>query len=265
MDKLILGRYIPGNSIVYKLDPRGKLLATFFFIGIIFLSNNWQTYLIALLFSIGAVAATKISPKIFWQGIRPMIWLILFTSALQVFFTAGGTTYFHWWIITISSFGLVNGMFIFLRFVMIILISTVLTLTTPPLSIADAMESLLKPLKVVRFPVTQIALVMSIALRFVPTLMDETTKIMNAQRARGVDFGAGNIFKQMKSIIPLLIPLFVNSLKIAFDLSQAMESRGYQGGEGRTKFRILQWHWIDLTTFGYFAVLTILLVIFRTH
>lgn len=265
MDKLILGRFIPGDSIVYKLDPRGKLLATFFFIGIIFLANNWLTYLIVTLFSLAAVLATKISLKVFWRGVRPMIWLILFTSALQVLFTAGGQTYFHWGIITISEFGLINGFYIFLRFVLIILVSTVLTLTTPPLSIADAMESLLKPLKVVKFPVTQIALVMSIALRFVPTLMDETVKIMNAQRARGVDFGEGNLFKQMKSIIPLLIPLFVNSLKIAFDLSQAMESRGYQGGDGRTKYRILRWQWLDLVNLGYFAILTILLVIFRTH
>ena len=265
MDKLILGRFIPGDSIVYKMDPRGKLLATFFFIGIIFLANNWLTYLIVTLFSLAAVVATRISLKVFWRGVRPMIWLILFTSALQVFFTAGGQTYFHWGIITISEFGLINAFYIFLRFVLIILISTVLTLTTPPLSIADAMESLLKPLKVIHFPVTQIALVMSIALRFVPTLMDETVKIMNAQRARGVDFGEGNLFKQMKSIIPLLIPLFVNSLKIAFDLSQAMESRGYQGGDGRTKYRILQWHWLDLINLGYFALMTGLLIIFRTH
>lgn len=265
MDKLILGRYIPGNTLIYRMDPRGKLLATFYFIGIIFLANNWQTYLIALIFALAAVAATKISPKIFWQGIRPMIWLILFTSALQVLFTAGGETYFHFWIITISQFGIVNGIYIFIRFVLIILMSTVLTLTTPPLSIADAMESLLSPLRYVKFPVTQVALVMSIALRFVPTLMDETLKIMNAQRARGVDFGEGNLFQQMKSIIPLLIPLFINSLQIAYDLAQAMDSRGYQGGEGRSKFRILQWSKLDLINLGYFVIFTILLLVFRTH
>ncbi len=263
MSKILIGRYLPGDSVVYKMDPRGKLIATFLFIAIIFLANNWQTYLIASLFSLVAVLATKLKLKVFWDGVKPLIWLILATSVLQLFFTSGGKVYWQWGVFVISSFGLVNAGFIFLRFVMVILISTVLTLTTMPLEIADGMEALLKPLKFIKVPVGEIALVMSIALRFVPTLMDETIKIMNAQRARGVDFNEGGLLNRAKAFIPLLIPLFINSLTTALDLATAMESRGYRGSDNRTRYRVLRWSRYDLVNLGYFVLLTLLLIIFR--
>ncbi len=150
-----------------------------------------------------------------------------------------------------------------MRFVLIIFMSTLLTLTTPPLSLADAIESILKPLKVVHFPVYEVALMLSIALRFVPTLMDETTKIMDAQRARGVDFGEGNLFQQMKAIVPILIPLFVSSFNRADDLATAMEARGYQGGEGRSKYRILKWRTRDTVAFITMGLLTVALLFLR--
>ena len=171
----------------------------------------------------------------FVRGVRPLIWLILFTVALQILFTTGGEVYWSWWIFNITEFGLQNGAFIFCRFVLIIFMSTLLTLTTPPLELSDAIEYILRPLKAIRFPVHEISLMLSIALRFVPTLMDETEKIMNAQRARGVDFGEGGLLQKMKAIVPLLIPLFVSSFNRAEDLATAMEARGYQGGEGRTE------------------------------
>lgn len=231
MDKLIFGRYIPGDSIIHRLDPRAKLLASFYFIGIIFLANNWQTYLFLFAFTMATIALSKIKYKFFINGVKPLIWLILFTVVLQVLFSRGGEVYFEWGPIVISQFGLLNGVFIFCRFVLIIFMSTLLTLTTAPLALTDAIEFLLRPLNVVKFPVHEIALMLSIALRFVPTLMDETEKIMNAQRARGVDFGEGNVFQQMKSIVPLLVPLFVSSFNRAEELATAMEARGYQGGK----------------------------------
>lgn len=162
--------------------------------------------------------------RFFINGVKPLIWLILFTVILQVLFSAsGGHVYFQWGIITISQLGLINGVYIFCRFVLIIFMSTLLTLTTPPLELSDAIEYLLMPLRAVHFPVYEVALMLSIALRFVPTLMDETEKIMNAQRARGVDFGEGNIFQQMRAVVPLLIPLFVSSFNRAEDLATAME------------------------------------------
>lgn len=263
MTKLLLGRYLPGDSWVHKLDPRTKLMASFYYIGIIFLANNWQTYLLMFIATMVMVAASKIKLGFFLRGVRPMIWLILFTVMLQVFFTKGGTTYWSWGWLAITQYGLTNGAFIFMRFVLIIFVSTLLTLTTQPLSLADAVESLLKPLRVLHVPVTELALVLQIALRFVPTLMDQTTKIMNAQRARGVDFGTGNLFQQMKAVVPLLIPLFVDSFGIAEDLATAMDARGYQGGDGRTKFRVLQYHQKDIAAGIVMVGLTISLVFLR--
>lgn len=265
MSKIIIGRYIPGNSIIYKIDPRGKLLACILFIFVIFLANNWITYAIISVFALITILATRLKLKVFWDGVKPLIWLILFTSVLQLFFTTGGTIYWNWWIFTISSFGITNAIYIFIRFTLIILISTVMTLTTMPLEIADAIEWLLTPLKIIKVPVDKIALVMSIALRFVPTLFDETIKIMNAQRSRGADFNDGGLIKRAKAIAPLLVPLFISSLETAVDLSTAMESRGYRGSEGRTRYRILRWSKYDLINLAFFIILVILLIVFRTH
>jgi len=265
VSKILIGRYVAGDSIIYRMDPRGKLLATILFILFVFLANNPVSYVIVTIFSFVAVAATKLKPKIFWDGVKPLIWLILFTSFLQLFFTVGGTVYWQWTIFALSSYGITNAVFIFIRFTVIILISTVMTVTTKPLEIADAIEWLLKPLKIVRVPVDKIALVMSIALRFVPTLFDETLKIMNAQRSRGADFNNGGLITRAKAITPLLVPLFINSLETAIDLSTAMESRGYRGDQGRTKFRVLRWSYLDLINLAYFILLLILLLVFRTH
>ena len=263
MDKLIFGRYIPGDSWIHKLDPRAKLLGTVIFIGIIFLANNWMTYLLLLAFALTAIRLSTIKLSFFINGVKPLIWLILFTVILQVLFTGGSTVYFDLGPIIISQEGLLNGVFIFCRFGLIIFMSTLLTLTTMPLSLTDAIEYLLRPLKVVKVPVYEIALMLSIALRFVPTLMDETEKIMNAQRARGVDFGEGNIFQQMKAIVPILIPLFVSSFNRAEELATAMEARGYKGGEGRTKYRQLEWVSRDTVAMLGYAVLTVGLVVLR--
>ncbi|RVU70844.1 MULTISPECIES: energy-coupling factor transporter transmembrane protein EcfT [Lactobacillus] len=265
MSKIIIGRYLPGNTLIYKMDPRGKLLATILFIFVIFLANNWLTYTIISLFALLAVWATRLKFKVFWDGVKPLIGLIFFTSLLQLFFTVGGKVYWKWWIFALSSYGITNAVYIFIRFTLIILISTVMTVTTMPLEIADALEWILKPLKLFKVPVDKIALVMSIALRFVPTLFDETLKIMNAQRSRGADFNNGGLIKRAKAITPLLVPLFINSLETAVDLSTAMESRGYRGSVGRSKYRILHWSKYDLYNLGYFILLIALLLIFRTR
>lgn len=263
MNKLLLGRFIPGDSILHRLDARAKLLGSFYYIVIIFFANNWPSYLLMFLFTMGAILLSKISLRFFLKGVKPLIWLIIFTTALQIFFTKGGTVYFSWWIFSLSEYGLINGAFIFCRFVLIIFISTLLTLTTPPLALADAIEYLLRPLNYIKFPVHEVSLMLSIALRFVPTLMDETEKIMNAQRARGVDFGDGNLVDKMKAIIPLLIPLFVSSFNRAESLATAMIARGYQGGEGRSKYRILKWQWKDSFAVLSFALLTVALIFLR--
>ena len=263
LDKLLLGRYLQGDSFIHRLDPRTKFLATFLFIIIVFLANNWLTYFILAIFTMIALLASKIPMSFFWNGVKPLLWVILFTVVLQMVFTTGGDVYVEWGFIKITSYGVINAVFIFLRFMFIIFISTLMTLATPPLQIADAMESIMKPLGKIGVPVHEIALMLSIALRFVPTLMDEAQKIMNAQRARGVDFGEGNLFEQMKAIIPILIPLFVSSFNRAEDLATAMEARGYQGGTGRSKYRVLTYGKIDGIAATSLVVLTIALVLFR--
>lgn len=211
-----------------------------------------------------AVFLSKINLNFFLKGVRPLIWLIIFTVALQMLFTRGGTLYWSWGVFSLSSYGIQNGLFIFCRFVLIIFMSTLLTLTTPPLSMSDAIESLLNPLKRFHLPVHEIALMLSIALRFVPTLMDETEKIMNAQRARGVDFSDGNLIQKVKAIVPLLIPLFVSSFNRAEDLATAMEARGYRGGEGRSKYRKLKWASRDTIVLVVFALATVILIFLRS-
>ena len=264
MEKLIFGRYIPGDSFIHRLDPRAKLMGAIWFIIIIFLANNWLTYVLLTVFVLTAVKLSEISPKFFINGVKPLIWLILFTVILQILFTSGSTIWFRFGPVIISQEGLLNGVFIFMRFVLIIFMSTILTLTTMPLSLTDAIEYLLRPLAAVKVPVHEIALMLSIALRFVPTLMDETEKIMNAQRARGIDFGEGNIYQQMKAIVPLLIPLFVSSFNRAEELATAMEARGYKGGEGRTKYRKLSWESRDTLVIAAFGLLSVSLFFLRT-
>lgn len=264
MDKLIFGRYVTGDSLIHRLDPRAKLLSTILFVVIIFLANNWITYLGLALFVGFGIYLSDIKLSFFINGVKPLIWLILFTVLLQVVFTAGDNVLFSWWVIVISKEGLINGAFIFMRFVLIIFMTTLLTLTTMPMSLTEAIEYLLHPGKKIGVPVHEIALMLSIALRFVPTLMDETEKIMNAQRARGIDFGEGNLYNQMKSIVPMLIPLFVSSINRAEELATAMEARGYKGGEGRTKFRQLTWQQRDTYLLGIYLAMAIFLIIFRT-
>lgn len=265
MSKIIIGRYIPSDSIIHRMDPRGKIIATFLFIFVIFLANNWQSYLIVTFFTLLSIYFTKLKVKMFWDGVKPLLGLILFTSLLQLFFAPSGKIYWQWWIFSISTMGTVNAIYIFLRFSLIILISTVMTLTTMPLEIAAAFEWIMSPLKFFKVPVAEISLIMSIALRFVPTLFDQTVKIMNAQRARGADFSSGNLIQRIKAIVPLLVPLFINSLEVAIDLATAMESRGYRSSEGRTRYRTLAWSKYDLYNLGFFMTLTILLMVFRRY
>ena len=245
MDKLILGRYIPGNSMIHRLDPRSKLLAMFAFLLLIFWANNLITNVLIIAFVFAMVLLSQIRPSFFINGLKPMIGIILFTTFFQVFFTPGASVLWEFWIFKVSIEGLQQALIIFIRFVLIIFFSTLLTLTTTPLSLADGIESGLAPLKRLKVPVHEIGLMLSMSLRFVPTLMDDTTRIMNAQRARGVDFNEGNLIQKVKSVIPILIPLFASSFKRADALATAMEARGYQGGEGRTKYRVLEWKLLD--------------------
>lgn len=245
-DNVLIGRYIQGDSVIHHLDPRTKLILSFVMIILVFMANSWLSYVLLIAFVMLAVILTGINLGVFIRGIRPMIWLILFTVIFQVLFSTGGTVYFQWGPIAVTSAGIINGVLIFVRLVLIIMMSTVLTLTTSPLELTDGIEHLLRPLERFGFPTHEIALMMSIALRYVPTLMDETQKIMNAQKSRGVEFDQGNFIDRVKAFVPILVPLFVSAFNRADEMANAMEARGYRGGEGRTKYRQLDYSRIDL-------------------
>lgn len=264
MDKLILGRYIPGDSLLHRLDPRSKLLAMFAFLLIIFWANNLVTNALLIAFVLSLILLSRIRLSFFINGVKPMIGIILFTTFFQIFFTPGTRVLWEFWIFKLSVEGLQQAAVIFVRFVLIIFFSTLLTLTTTPLSLADGIEAGLAPLKKIKVPVHEIGLMLSMSLRFVPTLMDDTTRIMNAQRARGVDFNEGNIIQKVKSVIPILIPLFASSFKRADALATAMEARGYQGGDGRTKYRVLDWKLADSLAILAMICLGLLLYFLKT-
>lgn len=260
-EKLLVGRYIPYDSFVHHLDARAKLLTTILYIVILFLANNWQSYLALILFAGLAIHLSKIPKAYFLKGVRPMLWLITFTALLQIFFTPGTNMLFSLGIVSLSQEGMARGVLIFSRFILIIIISTLLTLTTEALELADAIEFYLKPLNKMKFPVAETTMMLSISLRFVPTMVDEADVIMNAQRSRGVSFDEGTLIDRIKSFIPILVPLFISSYDRAPQLATAMEARGYQGGENRTKFRELTWKKNDsVTILG--CVLLFLLVYF---
>ena len=259
MEKMIFGRYVPGDSLVHRLDPRSKLVFVIAFVCIVFLANNTATYGILAAFTLFLVFLSRIPVRFLLAGLKPILWLILFTFLLQLLFTREGPLVFQLGWIKIYKVGIQQGLFISLRFLLLVLVTSLLTLTTTPISITDGLESLLGPFKKFKLPVHELALMISIALRFIPTLMDETEKIMKAQTARGTDFSGGPVKERAKAVIPLLIPLFVSSFKRAEDLAVAMEARGYRGGEGRTKYRLLIWRFRDTLVLIVIVLLTVVL------
>lgn len=263
MEKMIFGRYIPVDSPLHKMDPRAKLLTIIIFIAVVFLADNTLTYGLLAIFTLAAIWLSNIPIKFLFNGLKFLFWIILFTFFLHIFFTKEGDLLYKFGFIEIYQGGLRQGIFISLRFFFLLLVTSLLTLTTTPIEITDGIESLLKPLKKVGFPVHELSLMISIALRFIPTLMDETDKIMKAQMARGVDFSEGTIKQRSKAVVPLLIPLFINAFKRAEELATAMEARGYRGGEGRTKYRLLKWGMIDNIAILTLFILTILLLLLR--
>ncbi|WP_419954788.1 energy-coupling factor transporter transmembrane component T family protein [Neobacillus niacini] len=264
MEKMIIGRYVPAESLVHRLDPRSKLIIIFLFVCVIFLANNFLTYVLIGIYTFLMLGLSRIPVRFLYAGLKPVLWLVLFTLLLQVFFTKEGSLLYELGPIKIYEEGVRQGIFISMRFFFLILMTSLLTLTTTPIEITDGLETLLNPLKKIRFPVHEMALMMSISLRFIPTLMQETDKIMKAQIARGVDFSSGPVKERIKAVIPLLIPLFVSSFKRAEELAIAMEARGYRGGEGRTKYRLLSWKFADTLQLIILAVLTILLILLRS-
>ena len=239
LSEITIGQFFPGNSLVHRLDPRIKLVLTFAYIIAVFIPKNWVGLGVAVAFLVTAILLSRIPPKLMLKGLKPVIPLLLFTAIINLFYV-DGTPLVEFWIIRITWEGFFTAVFIAVRILCLIAASSLLTYTTSPTTLTDALERLMSPLRYIKVPVHEIAMMMTIALRFIPTLIEETDKIISAQKARGADMESGNLLQRAKALVPILVPLFVSSFRRAYELATAMECRCYHGGDGRTRMKQLR-------------------------
>ncbi len=245
---ITMGQYFPGNSFVHRLDPRTKLIMVIIYIAALFTAKSYISYAVMAAFLIISIRISTIKFKMLFKGLKPLIIVIAFTAILNLFFTNGEHIIFQIGRLKLTWEGVVTAFKMLLRLVMLIMGTFLLTYTTSPISLTDGLERLLNPLKKIKVPVHELAMMMSIAMRFIPTLVEETDKIMSAQKARGADFETGSIFERAKALLPVMIPLFISAFRRADELAIAMESRCYHGGEGRTRMNVLRMKKGDATT-----------------
>ena len=257
---ITLGQYFPGNSLLHRLDPRVKLLVTFVYIIAVFIPQNWWGLLIAVAFLVIAVALSELPVRLITKTFKPIIPLIILTSLLNVFYLDSGNVWVNAGFFKITDHGVYTAIFIAVRILCLIAGSSLMTYTTTPTALTDGMERLFSPLRHLHVPVHELAMMMTIALRFIPTLIEETDKIMSAQKARGADMESGGVMQRIRAFLPILIPLFVSSFRRAYDLATAMECRCYRGGEGRTRLNRLQMHGRDVATLVITAVFCAVLI-----
>lgn len=264
MNDITLGQFIPRNSYVHRLDPRTKLALLVFYIVLVFLVKSLPLFLIPFFYAAAALLLSKISLSYLYKSLKPIRFLLVFMFILNLFVTKGSKVIVSFWIITITEEALRQALYITLRLMLLVSGSSILTLTTSPLQLTNGFEKIMSPLKAIHFPAHELAMMMTIALRFIPTLMEETEKIQKAQLSRGADFESGNPIARAKAMLPILIPLFVSAFRRADELAMAMEARCYHGGEGRTKLHELKFTVCDLIAFlSSLAVLALLIVLNR--
>lgn len=258
---ITLGQYFPGTSPVHRLDPRTKLILLVVYIVALFIAQSWTSYGVMLAFLLIAIKISTIPPKSIIRGMKPLVMILVFTGVLNIFFTREGRELVNiGGIVIITTGGTVRAFFMMARILMLITGTFLLTYTTSPISLTDGLESLMNPLKKLHVPVHELSMMMCIALRFIPTLIEETDKIMSAQKARGADFENGSLMDRARALIPILVPLFIGAFRRADELATAMECRCYQGGEGRTKMKLLRYRRNDMLGFG--TGMLLLVVIF---
>lgn len=260
---ITIGQYIPGDTFIHKLDPRTKILLTFFFIISLFIVDNFIGYIIIFGFIAMVAYVAKIQPRYLYKGLKPVFILIAFTAALNLFMIRGtdGSLVFQLGFVKVYKEGIYTAIFMALRLIFLIMGTTIMTLTTSPIELTDGIERLLKPIG--KELAHELAMMMTIALRFIPTLIDETDKIMKAQKARGADFETGGLIQKAKSLIPLLVPLFVSAFRRADELAMAMEARCYRGGAGRTRMKKLHFTNKDFIAFFIFSIMILLTICTR--
>lgn len=243
---ITLGQYFPGSSLIHRLDPRAKLIVTFLYIIALFAAKSLLSYGIMLLLLLGGILTSGIRFSVFVKGLKPVMIIVIFTAIMNLFFTKGGKELYSFGFLSITEHGVSQAFYMMLRVIMLLLITLLLTYTTSPLMLTDGLDRLLSPLKRFKVPVHDFTMIMSIALRFIPTLIQETDKIMSAQKARGADFDSGNLIRRAKALIPILIPLFISAFRRAEELSIAMDCRCYNDGQHRTRLRQLAFRAVDV-------------------
>lgn len=260
------GQYCEGDSLLHRLDPRAKIIMSLLYIVDVFLAKNVFAFALLTAFTAALVVISRIKLKIILRGLKPIIIIMIITAIINLFWYRGETVLFSFWIITVYLEGIFNALLIVLRVVLLIAgTSVILTYTTTPLALTDGLESLLKPLAKIKVPVHEFALMMTIALRFIPTLIEETGKIMDAQKARGASFSEGSLIKRAKALIPVLVPLFASSFRRADELAVAMECRCYRGGTGRTRMNVLKGSFKDVVAVFAVAAIGVALVLLNTY
>ena len=261
---ITLGQYFPGDSVIHHLDPRTKLIMLVAYIVALFLAVSWVSYALMAAFLLVAIKISTIPIKSIVKGMKPLVLILVFTGVLNLFFTTGeGEPLVDFWFITIYAEGLERALFMVFRILLLISGTFLLTYTTSPISLTDGLESLMSPLKRIGVPVHELSMMMCIALRFIPTLIEETDKIMCAQKARGADFENGTLMDKARALVPILVPLFISAFRRADELATAMECRCYQGGEGRTKMKLLRYRRWDMEAFGVGLLLMAVVVTLR--
>lgn len=260
-----IGQFFPAQSVLHRLDPRMKLVLTFSWICMVFIPNNWVGLSLIVAFLMLCVCLSGLPARLIFKSVKPILPLIVFTSIINVFYVSTGTLLWSWWVIRVYSGGLVSAVFIGVRIICLIIGSSLLTYTTPPTALTDGLERLLKPLQRLGLQVHELAMMMTIALRFIPTLVEETDKIMSAQKARGADFESGNLLQRIRAMIPILIPLFVSAFRRAYELATAMECRCYHGGNGRTRMKELHLRRGDYVCLAVCAVFLAVLIVLRVR
>ena len=261
---ITLGQYFPGQSVIHRLDPRTKLVMLVVYIVALFLAESWVSYGLMFLFLASVIWLSTIPLKAIVRGMKPLVVILIFTGVLNLFFTQDGEMLFHFWIFTVTTGGFSRAVMMMSRILMLITGTFLLTYTTSPIALTDGLESLMNPLKKVGVPVHELSMMMCIALRFIPTLIEETDKIMCAQKARGADFETGSLMDRAKALIPILVPLFISAFRRADELATAMECRCYQGGEGRTKMKLLRYHREDFLSYAVGVVLLVGVIVLKT-
>ena len=253
---ITLGQYFPGDTVAHRLDPRTKILLVVLYIVALFCADSLLAYGILALVLAVCVRISRVGLKALVRGLKPVVFIIVFTGILNLFFTPGDQALVEWGFLRITTVGARNALFMVLRIMLLIMGTFLMTYTTSPISLTDGLERLLNWMKKLHVPVHELAMIMSIALRFIPTLIEETDKIMSAQKARGADFESGSIVQKAKALIPVLVPLFVSAIRRAAELATAMECRCYHGGEGRTKLHVLRYEARDYIALALGALIT---------